>query len=112
MSISPAQLVQQAASAGSASEKQGSSPSPILSVALGSSEPAEPPSAPPSAIPPVQFSTDFQIDSHHQVFYEVVDDSTGDVLLEIPSEALRKIGESLNLPLAGDPNVPIVDVKS
>jgi uncharacterized FlaG/YvyC family protein len=53
-----------------------------------------------------------QIDNHHQVYYEVVDDSTGDVLFEIPSEALRKIGESLNLPLIGDASVPSVDVKS
>ena len=53
-----------------------------------------------------------QVDNDHQIYYAVVDDSTGDVLFEIPSEALRKIGESLNVPLIGDANLPSVDVKS
>ena len=53
-----------------------------------------------------------QIDNHHQIYYVVVNDSTGDVLFEIPPEALRRIGESLNVPLVGDASVPSVDVKS
>jgi uncharacterized FlaG/YvyC family protein len=56
-------------------------------------------------------STDMKIDNQHQVYYEVVDDSTGDVLFEIPAEALRAIGESLNVPLVGDGSAPGVDVK-
>jgi uncharacterized FlaG/YvyC family protein len=53
-----------------------------------------------------------QVDNHQQIYYVVVNDSTGDVLFEIPSEALRRIGESLNVPLVGDASVPSVDVKS
>jgi hypothetical protein len=34
------------------------------------------------------------------------------VLFEIPPEALRRIGESLNVPLVGDASIPSVDVKS
>jgi hypothetical protein len=112
MSISPGQIVPQAASAGSASENQRSTPAALPPIIQAASESAEPSSTPSATIPPVQFSTDFQVDGHHQVYYEVVDDSTGDVLLEIPSEALRKIGESLNLPLAGESYVSVIDVKS
>jgi hypothetical protein len=56
--------------------------------------------------------TDMRVDAQHQVYYEFVDESTGDVMFEIPPEALREIGESLNLPLVGDASVPSVDVKS
>lgn len=53
-----------------------------------------------------------KVDGQHQVYYEFVDDGTGNVLFEIPPEALREIGESLNVPLVGDANVPTIDVKS
>jgi hypothetical protein len=62
--------------------------------------------------PPAQLSTDMQVDSQHQVYYEFVDDSTGNVLFEIPPEALREIGESLNVPLDGDFGGHDVDVTS
>ena len=73
------------------------------------SAPASP--APPASSSP-QFSTDMRIDDQHQVYYEFVDASTGDVLFEIPPEALRAIGESLNLPLNGDSGGHGFDVKS
>jgi uncharacterized FlaG/YvyC family protein len=53
-----------------------------------------------------------RVDDQHQVYYEFVDDRTGDVLFEIPPEALREIGESLNLPLDGGSRIHSVDVKS
>jgi uncharacterized FlaG/YvyC family protein len=53
-----------------------------------------------------------QIDSKHQVYYEYIDDRTGDVVFEIPPEALRKIGESLNVPLVGGASVHSIDVES
>lgn len=53
-----------------------------------------------------------RVDNEHQVYYEFIDASTGDVMFEIPPEALREIGESLNLPLVGDGRVPSVDVNS
>ncbi len=81
-----------------------------LAALSGAAKASEPKPPPAGAAPPVQFTTDLQIDNHHQIYYEVVDDSTGAVLLEIPSEALRKIGESLNLPLEGESNAPTVDL--
>jgi uncharacterized FlaG/YvyC family protein len=52
------------------------------------------------------------VDDHHQVYYEFVDKSTGDVVFEIPPQALREIGESLNLPLVGDVSGHNVDENS
>jgi len=95
---SPAVPAAAAAAPGSARAAISSTPTPTN------------PSAPVST--PSSFSTDLQIDSHHQVYYAVVDERSGDVLFEIPSEALRNIGESLNVPLIGDASVPSVDVKS
>jgi hypothetical protein len=66
----------------------------------------------PAAASLEKFSTDLRVDAQHQPYYEVVDDKTGDVLFEIPPEALREIGESLNVSLIGDASVPSVDVKS
>ena len=64
------------------------------------------------AVPSPQFSTDMRVDDQHEVYYEVVDDRSGDVMFEIPPEALREIGESLNLPVAADATGHSVDVKS
>jgi hypothetical protein len=53
-----------------------------------------------------------RVDAQHQVYYQVINERTGDLLLEIPSEALREIGESIQVPLVGDSSVHGVDVKS
>jgi hypothetical protein len=113
MSISSAQMLLQVASA----ENTAPAGRSIQAAVPATPTPAQSPTQTPSAAaPPVSspsaFSTGMQIDNHHQIYYVVVNDSTGDVLFEIPSEALRKIGESLNLPLIGDESVPSVDVKS
>lgn len=94
------------ASAPAAAPATGAAPAPAAESSASSLGPA------PAVSPPAQFSTDMQIDNHHQVYYEVVDDRSGDVLFEIPAEALRKIGESLNVPLLGDAQTPSVDVNS
>lgn len=73
---------------------------------------AKSPSSAPAVAPPAKFSTDLRVDDKHQPYYEFVEDSTGDVLFEIPPAALRAIGESLNLPLIGDASLPSIDVKS
>jgi hypothetical protein len=113
MSISPAQMIQQVASAESAAPTGHSSPSVVSATDRAVPCPSAPQMTPPAPVlSPSSFSTDMQVDNDHQIYYAVVDDSTGDVLFEIPSEALRKIGESLNVPLIGDANVPSVDVKS
>jgi uncharacterized FlaG/YvyC family protein len=59
---------------------------------------------------PAQFSTDREVDSQHKIYYKFVNDRTGDVVFEIPPEALREIGESLNL--TADQSAHTFDVKS
>ena len=112
MSISPAQMILQVASA------EGFAPIEALHPSLGSRGrfrggiPRESSAPAPAASSPAQFSTDMRVDNQHQIYYEFVDDSTGDVVFEIPPEALREIGESLNVPLVGDASGHSVDVKS
>ena len=53
-----------------------------------------------------------RIDDQRQIYYRVVNERTGDVLLEIPCEALREIGESIKVQLEGDASIHGVDVKS
>lgn len=112
MSISPAQTILQVASAESPAPAGRSAQAavPAATRAAGSSalSPTSAPVVPSSA----QYSTDLRVDDQHQVYYEVVDDRSGDVLFEIPPEALREIGESLHLPLVGESSVHSVDVKS
>lgn len=112
MSIFPAQMMQQMGSAESAApaERTTQAADPAATQPLDTS--TEPLAAAPTAASLEKFSTDLRVDAQHQPYYEVVDDKTGDVLFEIPPEALRKIGESLNVPLIGDASVPSVDVKS
>jgi hypothetical protein len=112
MSISPAQMMLPVASAASAAPAGRSTQAAVSAATPGAEATAESPSPAPAISPPAQFSTDLEVDDKHQPYYKVVDDSTGDVLFEIPPEALREIGESLNVPLIGDARVPSVDVKS
>jgi hypothetical protein len=112
MSISPAQMMLQDASAKSAALAGRSTPASAPAAAPAVESPGESSTPAPDVSSAPQFSTDTQIDSQHQIYYKVVDDSTGDVMFEIPSAALRAIGENLNVPLVGDANVPDVDVKS
>ena len=53
-----------------------------------------------------------RIDDQHQVYYQVVNERTGDVLLEISCEAVRQIGESIKVLPEGDASIHGVDVKS
>jgi hypothetical protein len=113
MSISSAQMPLQVASAESTTPAGRSIQAAVPATPTPAQSPTQPP--PPTALPvssPSSFSTDMQVDNHQQIYYVVVNDSTGDVLFEIPSEALRRIGESLNVPLVGDASIPSVDVKS
>ena len=108
MSISPAQIVLQAASAEIPAVSGRSTPGSVPAATAAAESPAQAPVVTSSP----QFSTDLRVDNEHQIYYEFIDASTGDVMFEIPPEALREIGESLNLPLAGDASVPSVDVNS
>ena len=112
MSISPASMILQIASAEDLTVSRRSTPASGPSGVLAAESPAESPAPAPAVSSPAQFSTDMKVDDQHQVYYEFVDDRTGDVLFEIPPEALREIGESLNLPLDGHGSGHSVDVKS
>ncbi len=64
-----------------------------------------------AVVHPPSFSTSMQIDNHHQVYYKFVEGGTGNVMFEIPPEALRDIAESLKMPPVMDGSVPTIDVK-
>jgi hypothetical protein len=112
MSISPAQMVLQVASSEGIAPTGRSASAPVSKPAPAAVFPAESAASAPHEVPPAQFNTDLQIDSQHQIYYEFVDASTGDVVFEIPPAALREIGESLHLPVLADAAGQSVDVKS
>jgi hypothetical protein len=108
MSISPAQMILQVAST-----ESPTGTGRVTRVAVSAVEsPAQTPVPAPADSSPAQLSTDMRVDDQHQIYYEVVNDRTGDVLFEIPSAALRNIGESLKLPLGGGSSGHRVDVKT
>ena len=104
MSISPAPLILSVAST-----ESSAAPRPALSPALPASAPA---ATGADESPAPAFSTDMRVDDQHQVYYEFVDAQTGEVMFEIPPEALREIGESLRMPLEGDTGGHSLDVKT
>ena len=112
MSISPAQMILQLGSMESPKPVgRSTQPSaPPAAMPEGSSPPENPPPTP--IISPAPLSTDLRIDEEHQVYYQVVNERTGDVILEIPSEALRAISESIKFSPGGDSGIHCVDVKS
>jgi uncharacterized FlaG/YvyC family protein len=101
----------QDASAESAAPAQRSTQASVTAATQAETITDSPTSA-PAVLPPAQFSTDLRVDDKHEAYYEVVDNRSGDVLFEIPPEALREIGESLNVPLVGDSSAHGLDVKS
>jgi hypothetical protein len=105
-------MVLQLASAESAAPAERSTRVAASTAAPAASSQGPSAASAPAAPSPAPLSTDMQIDSQHQIYYEYVDDQTGDVVFEIPPEALRKIGESLNLPLLDGASIHSVDVES
>jgi len=112
VSISPAQMLLQVASVESLTVSRRSTSASVPAVAIAGESSDESPAPAPAVSSPAQFSTDMRVDDQHQIYYEFVDASTGDVMFEIPPEALREIGESLNLPVAADATGHSVDMKS
>ena len=120
MSVSPAQMMLQVATMQSEAPAGHATPTPLPGGAQASASAATPtvdsstesPTPEAAEAPAAQFSTDLRVDAEHQLYYEVVDDSTGDVLFEIPPEALRAIGESMDVTQIGDSSAHSVDVKS
>jgi len=115
MSISPAQLTQQVVSEESPVVPRPRAPaSPSLPPATpsGAQSLADSPAPAPAASPASPVRTDVRIDDQHQFYYEFVDKSTGTVEFEIPPEALRAIGETLNVAHLADSGASALDVKS
>ncbi len=98
MTISPAQSILAQSLAAISTGSNSSAPAPAANPQASAPQQATPPAAPS----PFELSTSLQIDDQHQVYYEFVNKATGDVVFEIPPEALRAIAESLNLPLEGE----------
>ena len=113
MSITPAQLIAQAASTENSADPRTPSPpaSPLPARTSGSAR-SSPSASQPASAPANPVNTDLRVDDQHQFYYQFVDASTGDVVFEIPPEALRAIGESLNLTPESHTAVHNVDVKS
>jgi hypothetical protein len=105
-------MILQVASAENFGSTMRSTPDSVPAAAMAVGSTADSSAPAPAVLPSVQFSTDMRVDDQHQVYYEFVDKSTGDVVFEIPPEALREIGESLNLSMVGDASVHSFDVKS
>jgi hypothetical protein len=59
-----------------------------------------------------QFSTAIRIDDRRRIYYEVINDHTGQVVLEIPPEVVRNIGEGIKQFLETLHPTRSVDVKS
>ena len=112
MGITPAQLTQQVVSTENTAARQESTPPTVPATEPSPEITSESTSTPSSFVLPDPYSTDMKVDDQHQVYYEIVDNRDGDELFEIPPEQLRKIGESLKVPLIGETGVHGVDVKT
>jgi len=110
MSISPAQTMPQVSVLESRAAPRPSDVAAAPEKVDAAAPPAE--SSPPTVSSPPELKTNLRIDDQHQVYYEVINDRTGDEILEIPPEVLRKLGENLNFPLFEGTEVHRVDVKS
>lgn len=111
MSILPAQFTPSSGTTDHSSEKEppakaaAKAPSPVA-------EPAPADNARAHAevfIPKV--STDLRIDGKHRVYYQVVNDRTGEVVCEIPSEQIRELEEESSTPSGSGGAGRRIDVK-
>ena len=53
-----------------------------------------------------------RIDAQHRVYYQVVNDHSGEVICEIPCEQIRELEESNLSPAAREAAAQRIDVKS
>ena len=111
MSISPAQMIRQVSGTESPALPKRSTPAPV-SAARALDFTAGSVVAEQVVSSPAKLSTDVRVDDRHRIYYEVVNDRTGDVVCEIPLETVRKFGEDLIVPLEGDASAHIIDAQS
>lgn len=100
----------------------------ITLTQIGSMEAVTPDAQPPAVAPhraspgsegaqpagwqPPQFSTAIRIDDQRRIYYEVINDHTGQVVLQIPPEVVRNIGDGINQFLQSLHPARSIDVKS
>jgi hypothetical protein len=111
MSISPVQMAMEALSADRANEttRPREAPRPAAKVteqAAGAAAAAQAEASGP------KMSTAMRIDDQSRIYYEVINNRTGDVVMELPPEQIRKLGEGLGQAVKSQPDGHNIDVKS
>jgi hypothetical protein len=112
MSISPAQLMIVAASADLAAETARPRPAPprpaakIVEQAPGAAAAAQAEASGP------KMSTAMRIDDQSRIYYEVINNRTGDVVMELPPEQIRRLAEGLHQSVIRQPGGHNVDVET
>ena len=106
MSISPAQFAIAPATVEppARTPAAGSKPDPQTP---GKREPVAP--AEPSGS---TMSTDLRIDDQRRIYYEIVNNRTGDVVMELPPEQIRRLAEDSSESQAGRNISHNIDVKA
>ena len=112
VSISPAQMTLQVGSVEILAPTGRSAKAAVPTGAQVVESTAESSAAVPAVSSPSQLSTDMRVDDQRQIYYEVVNDRTGDVVYEIPPELVRKLGENPTVLLDGRVGGHSLDVKS
>ncbi|MGA3168909.1 MAG: flagellar protein FlaG [Terriglobia bacterium] len=112
MSISPAQLVMVVATADGAAETARAREAPPRPAAQVREHAAGAAAAAQAEASGPKLSTAMRIDDQRRVYYEVINNRTDDVVLEIPPEQMRKLAEGLAESLKKQPDGHNVDVKS
>jgi hypothetical protein len=112
MTISLTQFAMVLAAAGPAAEAEPSASVPVQRAGKGAEADAE--AEPPAQAEPSgpKLSTDLRIDDQRRIYYEVINNRTGDVVYEIPPEQIRKLEEGIDASLSGQLEAHTLDVKS
>jgi len=109
MSISPVQFVGLSLPASEA-EQPAAPPVARTAEAEVSSSPEQPSVAAQAAAP--QLSTDLRIDDQRRIYYAIVNTRSGDEVMEIPPEEIRKLAEALEASQVAVSKGHSVDVKT
>jgi hypothetical protein len=113
MSISPSQFRNVPATPDRAAGKDRLPTVPAGGAAQQGNVPAAEGSRPDQAEPSgAKLSTTVQVDDQHHVYYEVVNNRTGDVVCEIPPEQIRKLEEGFHESRSSSATGRTLDVRS
>ncbi len=70
------------------------------------------PSPAPAELSSPKLNTALRIDPQHHIYYEVINEKSGDIVFEIPPAQIRKLAEGIRESLAHATAVHNLDVKS